>query len=235
MLYSRLRRHEERRQRNRLILALGGMLAILIFLFVFGLKILVGFSLLVDRMRGNAPPPQQSQDLILPPVLDPLPEATNSARVDITGRADQRLTIILYIDEQESETLEVKSDGTFSFTKKLAEGDHTVSAKAKNDKDVVSDLSNVVSVRIIRAKPELTVTQPDDGVRIVGDTNTIVIKGKTASENTVTVNGRLALVASDGSFSLTYSLLEGENSLHIVATDRAGNEEREDRRVTYAT
>lgn len=235
MVYSRLIRHEERRQRKRLLFALGGMMALIIFLFVFGLKILVGFSLLVDRIRGNTPQQTtQGQELILPPVLDPLPEATNSATLTITGKSDPGVNIILYIDEEESATLPVQSDGTFSLTKKLAEGDHTISAKAKNDKDVVSDLSNVVTVTIKRSKPELTVTSPNDGERIVGDSNTIVVKGKTASENTVTVNDRLAVVGSDGSFSYTQTLTEGENILHIAATDPAGNQETADRRVTYS-
>lgn len=216
------------------MLALGGMLALVVFLFVFGLKVLVGFSLIVDRMRGNTPQQQQAQEIILPPILDPLPEATNAATLTITGKSDAGLKIVLYIDEKESTTLPVESDGTFALTKKLGEGDHTVSAKAKNDKDAISDLSNVVTVSIKRSKPELIVTSPGDGSRIVGDSNTLVVKGKTASDNTVTVNDRLAVVSNDGSFSLTYSMSEGENTLHIVATDPAGNEEREDRRVTYS-
>lgn len=216
------------------MLALGGMLALVAFLFVFGLKTLVGFSLLVDRIRGTAPQQQQAQELILPPVLDPLPEATNSASLTITGKSDPGAKIVLYIDEEESTTLLVENDGTFSLTKKLAEGDHTVSAKAKNDKDAVSDLSNVVTVAIKRTKPELTITNPQDGERIVGDSNMLVVKGKTASDNTVTVNDRLAVVSNDGSFSYTYSLSEGENNLHIVVTDPAGNQEIADRRATYS-
>lgn len=217
------------------MLALGGMLTLVVFLLVFGLRILVGFSLLVDRIRGNAPPQQsQGQELILPPILDPLPEATNSASLTITGKSDPGLKIVLYIDEEEATTLPVQSDGTFSLTKKLAEGDHTVSAKAKNDKDAVSDLSNVVTVTIKRSKPELTITNPNEGARIVGDSNTLVVKGNTASDNTVTVNDRLAVVSNDGSFTYTYSLSEGENTLRIVAADPAGNEESEDRRVTYS-
>ncbi|MEK7543778.1 MAG: hypothetical protein AAB557_02850 [Patescibacteria group bacterium] len=234
MVYSRLIRHEERQQRKRLMWALGGMLGLVIFLFIFGLKILVGFSLMVDRIRGNTPQQaSQNQELILPPILDSLPEATNSASITITGKSDLGLKIVLYIDEEEATTLPVKDDGTFSFTKKLPEGDHTVSAKAKNDKDGVSDLSNVLSVSIKRKKPELTITSPTDGARVVGESNALIVKGKTASDNTVTVNDRLAVVGNDGSFSYTFSLSEGDNTLHIVATDPAGNQETEDRRVTY--
>ncbi|MDP1721960.1 MAG: hypothetical protein Q8L37_02005 [Candidatus Gottesmanbacteria bacterium] len=234
MVYSRLIRHEEKQQRKRLMWALGGMVGLVIFLFVFGLKILVGFSLMVDRVRGNTPQQaSQNQELILPPTLDPLPGATNSANLTITGKSDLGLKIVLYIDEEEATTLPVKDDGTFSFTKKLAEGDHTVSAKAKNNKDGVSDLSNVLTISIKRKKPELTITSPTDGARIVGDNNTLTVKGKTASDNTVTINDRLAVVGNDGSFSYTHVLSEGDNTLRTVATDPAGNQETVDRRVTY--
>lgn len=234
MLYSRLRRYEDRKFKKRLLWALGGSIALIIFIFIFGLKLLVGFSLLVDNLRGSSPKEQQSQSLILPPILDPLPEATNSATVAITGKTDPGMKIVLYIDEEESTTITVESDGTFALTKKLTEGEHTVSAKAKNDKDAVSDLSNVLTVTIKRSKPELTVTNPQDGARIVGENNTLIVKGKTDSNNTVTVNERFVVVGSDGSFSYTHSLTEGENTLHILATDPAGNEASEDRRVTYS-
>lgn len=234
MVYSRLIRHEERQQRKRLMWALGGMFALVIFLFVFGLKILVGFSLMVDRIRGNTPvQTSQSQELILPPTLDSLPEATNSASIIITGKSDTGLKIVLYIDEEEATTLPVKDDGTFTYTKKLAEGDHTVSAKAKNDKDGVSDLSNVLTINIKRKKPDLTITSPTDGARIVGDSNTLIVKGKTASDNSVTVNDRLAVVGNDGSFTYTQTLGEGDTTIHVVVTDPAGNQTSEDRKVTY--
>lgn len=234
MVYSRLIRHEERKQQKRLVWALGGMLGLVIFLFVFGLKILVGFSLFVDRIRGTTPQQQQTQELILPPILEPLPEATNSASITITGKSDAGVKIVLYVDEEETTTLPTKDDGTFSFTKKLTEGDHTVSAKAKNDKDVLSGLSNVVRVSILRTKPELTVTMPQEGARIVGDSNTVVVKGKTSPDNAVTINDRLAVVTNDGLFSYTQTLTEGENVLRITATDPAGNQTTEDRRVTYS-
>lgn len=234
MLYSRLRRYEDRKFKKRLLWALGGSITLIIFIFIFGLKLLVGFSLLVDNLRGSPPKEQQSQSLVLPPILDPLPEATNSATIAITGKGDPGMKIVLYIDEEESVTLPVESDGTFSITKKFTEGEHTVSAKAKNDKDLVSDLSNVMTVTIKRSKPELTVTNPQDGARIVGENNTLIVKGKTDSDNTVTVNDRLAVVGSDGSFSYTQTLTEGENTIRIAATDPAGNGETVERRVTYS-
>ena len=233
MVYSRLIRHEERIQRKRLIVALGGMIGLIIFLFMFGLKILVGFSIFVDRMRGNPPQQPQTRELILPPTLDILPQATNSASVALTGKGDPGRTIALYIDDEEPVTLTVQNDGTFSLVKRLSEGAHTVSAKAKNDKETESVLSNVIRVTIMRQKPELTIASPAYGSRIVGEANTIAVKGKTGPDNMVIVNDRTAVVASDGSFSYTLALSEGDTTIRITATDPAGNQTTLERRVTY--
>ncbi len=233
MLYSRLRRHEDRIFKKRLVWALGGLVALVVFVFIFGLKLLVGFSLLVDKLHGASPVQKQDQILILPPVLDPLPEATNSASLTITGKGDAGFTIIIYVDESETQKLKIESDGTFTLTKKLAEGSHTISAKAADDKGNLSDLSNVLTVSIKRTKPTLTVTQPQDNARIVGDTNTITVSGKTDADTSITVNSRLALVQDDGSFTYSFSLAEGDNTIQVVATDPSGNQTNLERRVTY--
>jgi len=102
MIFSRTGRLEERKQRKRLLLALVGMVSLLIFLVLFGVKILVGFSLLVDTLRG-APPltTAPSQTLILPPNLDPQPIATKSGALRISGTGQAGLTIIVYVNEKE--------------------------------------------------------------------------------------------------------------------------------------
>lgn len=233
MLYSRLRRHEDRVFKKRLIWALGGSIALVAFILIFGLKLLVSFSLLVDKLHGTAPAEKQSQSVVLPPVLDPLPEATNSASLTITGKGDAGFTVIIYIDEAETQKLKIENDGTFTLTKKLAEGSHAISAKTTDDKGSLSDLSNVLTVSIKRSKPTLTVTQPQDNARIVGDTNTLTVMGKTDADNSITINSRLALVQDDGSFTYSFTLTEGDNTIQVVATDPSGNQTNLERRVTY--
>lgn len=234
MLYSRLRRHEDRKFKKRLIWALGGSVALVVFILVFGLKLLVSFSLLVDKLHGATPVVKQGQVLILPPVLDPLPEATNSASLNITGRGDAGFTVIIYIDEEETKKFKIEDDGTFTLlTKRLAEGPHAISAKTTDDKGNLSDLSNVLTVSIKRAKPTLTITEPQNNARIVGDTNTLSVAGISDPDTSVTINGRMALVEDEGSFTYSFTLSEGENTILVVATDPAGNQTDLTRRVTY--
>ena len=234
MLYSRLRRHEDRVFKKRLIWALGGSVALVAFIFIFGLKLLVSFSLLVDKLHGASPTVKQGQVFILPPVLDPLPEATNSASLTITGRGDAGFTVIVYIDEEETKKLKIEDDGTFTLlTKRLAEGSHAISAKTTDEAGNLSDLSNVLEVSIKRTKPTLSLTQPQENARIVGDTNTLTVIGKTDPDTSITVNSRLVVVHDDGSFTYSFSLTEGDNTIQVIATDPSGNQTNLERRVTY--
>ena len=53
--------------------------------------------------------------------------------------------------------------------------------------------------------------------------NAITVSGKTESDATVKINGVVAPVLADGSFSKEIMLVKGENSIVITATDQAGN------------
>lgn len=226
-------RLEETRQKRRLAIAIVGSVALLAFFGLFGLKILVGFSLLVDRVRGNTPT-AQTTELILPPILDPLPNATNSSTLVIRGSAQADLDIILYVDEEETEKSKVSENGTFTLTLDgLTEGTKHISAKVSDDKGTVSELSNVLTILIKKKGPSLELTAPEDNSTLNGDDNKVTIAGKTDVDTSVTVNDRIAVVSGDNTFSYKYPLNDGENKLKIVATDIAGNTSTIERTVTY--
>jgi len=113
---SRLRSYQDRKERRQIFLTLGGIIGIFIFLAVFGVKILVGFSLFVDKLRGSTPTnQQQTQDILLPPQLDTLPTATNSEEIRVSGRTKGDVTILLYVNEQQTDKTKPEKDGTFVF------------------------------------------------------------------------------------------------------------------------
>lgn len=233
MTVSRIRRYEERKLRTRLILAIIGSITIVAFLLIFGLKILVGFSLLVERLKGSSPT-QQTQSLLLAPTLDPLPIATNSATLAVTGTGTPGAIIILYVNEAEAKKLTVPSDGRFTVSAiKVLEGQNTVSAKLTDEKQNLSDLSNVLTVTVKRSPPSLEVTSPAPNATITGDQNKVDVSGKAEEESTVTVNDRFVVVQSDGSFFYTVPLNEGDNVLKVIASDAAGNQTIVERKVTY--
>lgn len=234
MVRSRLARVEERRERQRLVFSLIGMIAVLGFLAIFGLKILVGFSLLVDRIRGGSPPsPAQNVSVLVSPILDPLPEATNINELTITGSAQSGVTVVVYVDGSEKKKLTVLESGTFSVPVTLPEGSHTISAKVIDDKGNASELSNIFTVVVKKTPPTLEMSQPNDGDKITGEKNTVLVTGHTEERAHVSVNGRVVIINSDGSFRMTVSLSDGENIIKIIATDEAGNQTLLERKVTY--
>lgn len=234
MIPSRLRKYEDQQDKKHILWALAGSVGLLIFLLLFGLKILVGFSLMVDKLRGTAPVNTQQQTLILPPTLDPLPMATNSANLVVTGKGDKGLIAIIYLNDERFDEVDVKDDGTFEATRlPFTSGENTVSAKQADKKGNTSDLSNVVTVIFENQAPKLTIDRPDDGATVNGEKNIVEIAGITDEDASVTINDRFVVVRNDGSFEYDYPLNEGENILTIVATDPAGNTTKLDRAVKY--
>lgn len=233
MAYFRIRRYEERKLRTRLILSILGSIAIIAFLLVFGLKILVGFSLLVDKLKGSSPA-QQIQTLLLAPTLDPLPIATNSATLTVTGTGTPGSILILYVNEGETKKLTIPSDGRFSVPSvKVIDGQNTVSAKLTDEKQNLSDLSNVLTITVKRSPPSLEITSPSPNAAITGEKNTADVVGKAEEGSTVTINGRFVVIQNDGSFSYPYPLNEGDNTFMVVAVDAAGNQTIVERKVMY--
>jgi len=234
MQYSRLRKYEERRQEKKIFISILGIIAIFIFLGVFGVRMLIGFSLLVDKLRGT-PQQQITQQLILPPELDPLPIATNSATITVSGKGQAGMTVIIYINDTDINKTTVDKDGSFSIPSvKLIEGTNTISAKQTDDKKNISTLSEVFTVVSKKSKPTLEISYPSDNQQIRQDQNIITITGKTNDEaNTVTINDRLAIVRSDGSFSYDLNVPDGDSVIKIVATDTAGNQITIERKINY--
>lgn len=235
MAQTRYGRLEERRQQKRLALAIVGTLAIVAFFVAFGFKLLVGFSLLIEKLHGNPQPTQNpSQAVIFPPTLDPLPVATKSSSIVVTGSGQVGLTLVLYLNDQELQDIPVTKSGTFKMTiPNLKDGTNTISAKLTDNKGSISDLSNVLTVDIKQKQPTLTVSFPADGTTILGDNNMVTVSGITDDNTTVTINGRFVVVRSDNSFSYQYPLNTGQNKLTIVAADEAGNTTTVERTITY--
>jgi hypothetical protein len=234
MYHSRLGRYQEKILTKRLILSIIGSIAIVVFLVVFGLKILINFSLVVDKIRGKSATPSLAPAFIQPPILDSLPSATNSAVLTVSGTGEAKLTVILFINEKQTKSVTVDDNGIFRIRDVVAdEGQNTISAKLVDDQGNKSELSNVMTVFISKKEPLLEITTPVDGTSMSGDNTVVIVSGKTDPDNAVTVNNRFAVVQQDGSFTFTYVLSEGENILTIEATNVAGNKIKVERKVTY--
>jgi hypothetical protein len=236
MASSRLNRYQERKFTKRIFLSIAGMVFIVLFIFIFGLKILINFSLFVDKIRGTSKPINQTQTIIVQtPVLDWLPEATNSAITKLTGSGQSGDTVIIYTNNTEANNITVGEDNNFTIKDfKLSDGNNTIYAIQKDKNGNKSDKSNLITVMVNKKMPTLQISTPSgDVTNINGDNNLFALSGKTEAENSVTVNDRIAPVDGNGIFNYTYPLNDGDNNLSIIATNPAGNTIKVDKKIIY--
>jgi len=232
MVRSRLRRFEEKKEMRLIAFSVIGILSI----FIFGVRILIAFSLFVDRLRGTPVQTQQQQTVVIfPPQLDALPEATNSSTIVVSGKTKDATKVIIYVNDSQAKKAGVETDGTFRFPNiPLTEGTNTVSAKALDKDDNTSDLSQVLTIVVKKGNPKLDITSPNDNETISGEKQEVKVSGTTDDpENTVKVNGRLVVLSQSGTFNYTLPLSEGEQTITIIALDAAGNQTKVERKVTY--
>ncbi len=78
-------------------------------------------------------------------------------------------------------------------------------------------------------RPSLEITTPLDNQTVTKEE--IVIKGKTDSDNSVSISGNLTQLNDQGEFSYRLKLTSGENKIVIEATNRLGRKSRQTRTV----
>ncbi len=223
-MYSRRLRIEEKRDKRTAFLYIVYAIVFLFLLFKFGLPYavkLIGFvgefknASLVTEPEDKTPPP--------PPTFSNLPRITNTQTLEITGTTEPGVNVILTVNGRDSEVL-ANSNGSFSFTVNLSDGENTISAKSKDGAGNTSVQNTVEKVVLDTIAPLLEITTPSDGTSFYGTKQkqqTIV--GTTDEDAIVQINGRRAIVEVGGSFSLNYGLSDGENLITITAEDLAGN------------
>ncbi len=176
---------------------------------------------------------QKKSDILFPPHIDPIPEATNSGTFRISGYGQAGGTVILYSSGTDDDTTKIKDDGTYMFdsvTLKKGENKFTVAQKVDQ---TTSDQSSPSTILYKTEEPILEVTSPTDGAKINGDNTTTRIEGKTDEGSTLTINDRIVVVNSDGSFNYAYKMSGGDNHLKFVVVDIAGNKKELEITFTY--
>lgn len=151
-------------------------------------------------------------------------------------------TIVIKVDGAKVTTAFTKTamtggyECTYTPTTALADGAHTVSIEA-SDYDGNAASAKTVSFTVDTIPPTLTLTSPADG--FITNKSTLVVSGKTDDATskpvTVTVNGAAVTVNTDGTFSKEITLVNGSNTITVVATDKAGKSTTVTRKVTLDT
>lgn len=222
---------QQEKRKFRLFTAI--LIVCVLFLTLFGLKILIGASVLVERVKGD-PQDQNSvtSDVLLPPSLDETLSATNSGTFVLTGigRAGSALHIFRNGSQVWNQDL---SEDQFTAEVPLEKNENELKAKTVLPNGNESEFSNTISIYYSTTGPDLELLTPKDGDTVRGESSKTEVRGTVPDNTRVTVNSRIARIEPDGSFSVDITLNDGENSIEVIAKDEAGNTTEKSITVRY--
>lgn len=230
---SRLYRNLEKESKKNFALSILGIFLILFLLFKFGLPLLANFSLLISNSKQSIPN-KNSTEYIIPPILDPLPSATNSAKFKLSGKAEANASLDFYLNNSLVDKTLANKNGEFSFDSEYTKGENKIYVLAKID-NKTSNPSETIVILYKDSKPSLNISSPSDGQQFSKDQNEINISGSTDANVKITVNGFWAIVDQSNSFNYKLKLSDGENVIKVVAEDQAGNKTEKEIKVKYSS
>ncbi len=205
---------------------LWGVLAVVfvVVMFKWGLPWFINF--LAGPTGPKVTDINSSDDIVPPqtPTLFPLPEATNSAGIQVEGFTEADVEINIYRNDELANSDKSDDKGAFRVELKLVEGENRIQVRAR-DKAGNESQSAVKAVIFDKSGVLLTVESPSDGTEIFGQKNqNVPFSGKVSKPDaTVPVNGNFARVDAEGKFTVTVRLNQGDNDVTVKAVDRAGN------------
>ena len=233
MSFSRLQTNEKTKLIRQSVLFLaGGCLIIVIFLF--GLLPFYTRLLMRNSQQTKLPTATPAVNIPSPSLLQPF-TSTNSAQVVIKGTAPTNMKVLLGVNGSVDQSTTSKEDGSFAFdTVTLLPGDNMLQAYAEDSSGNRSDGSKPITITFSTDAPKLEVTAPSDNALITQRKQSVIaVSGTTDAGNKVYLNDQFLFVTDTGSFSGSFQLQEGDNTLHIRAVNAAGNETSKDVHVKY--
>jgi hypothetical protein len=232
---SRLAKTVENNSRRTLIFSLLGIIIVIAFIAIFGIPFLEQFAKFTSRNDTTENADAQEETIVLlPPFLDTPYEATNSAEINLTGTAEDGDSVKLYLNGKLTKEAKIQNDNSFVFRGiELKEGTNSFKVKALKASSE-SKFSDAVTISYRKDAPKITIDYPSEGQGISNkDGDRLQIEGTTDPDVNVTINGFQAVVDDEGKFKYFLPIKGGDNSIHAVATDDAGNKTELDRKFTY--
>jgi len=231
---SRLERKTDEEITRKTVVVGVVTLLVLAGILVFGLPLLVKFSVLLGEARSRREKPVEEKKLPpLPPRLVVPFEATNSAEVKIWGTAERGVEVELLKNDVSLGKMTVDENGEFVFDGiELDKGENSFSGIAMTGENGSSEPSKPTIIVYDDVLPELTVVNPGEETSTVDYADFDII-GKTEKGVSVMVGGRIAVVNDNGDFKLKTQLASGKNEIEIIARDSAGNESKKKITITY--
>jgi len=231
---SRLQKIEERKSVRQAFLFLFLTIVLLVVIFLLGIPLLIKATVLLGNLRNPNQAEQTGQKLLpTQPRLLPIPTATNSSQLLLSGFAMADTQVKIYLNNNIVKDVTSDKNGEFSNVQiNLKEGDNLI--KVTSISDGKESEPYTVTLIYTNKPPALEITSPENNASFFDQDNIISIEGKTDSGVSIVINGHLASVDQDGKFTLKITLSEGNNIIKVVAQDEAGNQAEKEINVTYS-
>lgn len=150
---------------------------------------------------------------------------TNAAQITVSGTATDANAVTV-----NGNPVSLGTNGEFTTEVILAEGANVITVIATD----IAGNTTTVTRTVIRdtSPPQLTVIEPVDGSSTPDEVIAISGTAVDATAVTLTVNGEIVAIGTNGAFSGSVALMVGPNTITFLATDAAGNTTTVTRLVT---
>ena len=232
---SRLARRSEKQSKKQLYMSVGGIIATLFILYQLGPIVLTGTGAFLDSLFGKnktqinylSNAPYQT------PIIDPIPTATPSSELVVSGKTIYSEGVVeIYINDDLAKEVDVLETNDFQTIVLLTSDTNIIKARYVNGQKT-SGFTDEYHVSYVKDAPTLEITFPSDNATFPKGDQQITVTGKATPDSSLTVNGRIAIVAGDGTFSHTLNLSEGENKITVEASNTAGKKTEKTITVSY--
>jgi len=234
--YSLLSKKEERRNLRRATLFTFLTLFLILGAIFWGIPALIKMAIFFGDIRYSSQQ-VEIEDKIPPqiPILNALPEATNKSEIEISGITEAGASVKIFLTGQEIKEILADNEGNFFSGKiNLTLGQNEISALAIDKAGNQSANSERTFVWYDNEPPILEISQPEDKQVVLDENAKIDIIGKTEENVELTINDHLIVLDKDSNFEYSLGLNQGENKIHITATDKAGNKTEKSLTITYS-
>ena len=229
----RLEKVQEKKLKNKIVVYLVVFFLVVYFIFTFGIKLLLNTSSFISGLfpQPSTKPLSKTEDSFSSIDISSIPQATNSARIIISGSTLNFDVLEFYINAKKVTEIEFSSDTFSEEIGDLEKGDNNVYIRAKSKDNKIEKNTITYKVFYKDEKPKLEITEPLDN--LTTNNQEIKVKGSTDKETYVRVNDLPVVVDANGNFETTVRLKDGDNQVTATAADIAGNVETKMIKVTY--
>ncbi|MBP7875520.1 hypothetical protein KA012_00815 [Candidatus Woesebacteria bacterium] len=217
---SRLVRKEKSKLVKQIFIFIG--LAVLLIALFIGV-ILPIFIMVLNNVINTDPFPDAASIELQTPLLNAPVTATNSAQLTLSGFAQPKNKITLLLNAKESIVTTASEDGSFELPLSLEEGENSVAVFSRDDKNNSSAPSQEYLIQFDATPPKIVVDEPQPQTHFDRKSRVITLRGITDAGSRVFINDRLVFTGTDGAFSTSVSLGDGQNDIKVIVQDAAGN------------